>query len=229
MLACLVFGLPLLLAVRAWLPETLEQPAPLPGLAGMLGAYVTLLRIPVFRAYCAITACATSMFFAFAAGGPMVVVQGLGKAPTTYAIAMMAISVAWSSGTFASARLVPRVGTGRMLRIGTLVTTSGGLLAFLVPLLAGPSLLLFFLPMWVVALGNGMTQPSAIASAVSVRPMLAGTASGLVGAVQMGAGALATVVAGTTETGGAVATGASMLIGALGAQVAMWRVRRAGG
>ena len=39
MLSCLVFGLPLLLAVRAKLPETLAQPAPLPGLGGMLGAY----------------------------------------------------------------------------------------------------------------------------------------------------------------------------------------------
>ena len=61
----------------------------------MLGAYLTLLRIPVFRGYCAITACATSMFFSFAAGRPVVVVQGLGHAPTTYAIAMMLISVGW--------------------------------------------------------------------------------------------------------------------------------------
>ena len=106
MLACLLFGLPLLLAVRAKLPETLAQPAPLPGLGGMLGAYRQLLRIPAFRAYCGITACATSMFFSFAAGGPMVVVQGLGHAPTTYAVAMMMVSVGWSSGTFTAARLV---------------------------------------------------------------------------------------------------------------------------
>ena len=70
MLACLVFALPLLLAVRARLPETLAEPAPLPGLAGLLGAYVQLLRIPAFRGYCGLTAFATAAFFAFAAGGP---------------------------------------------------------------------------------------------------------------------------------------------------------------
>ncbi len=156
MLSCLAFGLPLLLAVRAWLPETLAQPAPLPGLGGMLGAYRTLLRIPVFRAYCGITACATSMFFAFAAGGPMVVVQGLGHPPTTYAIAMMLVSVGWSSGTFTAARLVGKLGTGRMLVLGldaadavllvlTLVTS---MLTFSLPrtnmLFGSVHLLLFF-------------------------------------------------------------------------------------
>jgi DHA1 family bicyclomycin/chloramphenicol resistance-like MFS transporter len=195
----------------------------------MLGAYRTLLRIPVFRAYCGITACATSMFFSFAAGGPMVVVQGLGHAPTTYALAMMLVSLGWSSGTFTAARLVPRIGTGRMLRLGTSITTAGGLVALLLPLLLPPSLLLFFLPMVVVAIGNGMTQPSAIAAAVSVRPQLAGTASGLIGALQMGAGALGTVLAGSTESGAGLATGAWMLAGALGGQFGMWAVRRAGG
>ncbi|MBK1657998.1 Bcr/CflA family efflux MFS transporter [Paracraurococcus ruber] len=229
MLSCLVFGLPLLLAVRARLPETLAQPAPLPGLGGMIGAYRTLLRIPLFRGYCVITACATSMFFAFAAGGPMVVVQGLGHSATTYAVAMMAISVGWSSGTFTAARLVQRLGTARMLRIGTVVTTAGGLLALAMPALAAPTLLLFFLPMAVVALGNGMTQPSAIAAAISVRPQLAGTASGLLGSLQMGAGALATVLAGVTESGAGLATGAWMLAGALGAQAGLMLVRRHGG
>ena len=91
-----------------------------------------------------------------------------------------------------------------------------------------PHILGFFLPMALVAIGNGMTQPSAIAGALSVRPQLAGTASALVGALQMGAAALATVLAGVTEGGSGIATGAWMLVGALGAQVALRAVRRAG-
>ena len=101
--------------------------------------------------------------------------------------------------------------------------------ALALPLLAPPSLLGFFIPMALVAIGNGMTQPSAVAAAISVRPMLAGTASGLIGALQMGAGALATVLAGVTEGGSGIATGAWMLAGALGAQLALRAVRRAGG
>jgi DHA1 family bicyclomycin/chloramphenicol resistance-like MFS transporter len=229
MLACLVFGLPLLVAVRAKLPETLAQPTPLPGIAGMLGAFRQLLRIPVFRAYVGITTWSSSVFFAFAVGGPLVVINGMGHPPTTYALAMMGIAIGWSSGTFTAARLVRRLGTPRMLRLGTMVTTAGGLLALAVQLFLPPHLALFFVPMMVVALGNGMTMPSAIAAAVSVRPQLAGTASGLVGALQMGFGALMSVLAGLTETGTGVATAAWMLAGGLGTQLALRAARRAGG
>jgi len=226
MLACLVFGLPLLIAVQTRLPETLREKQALPGLAGLLGAYLSLLRVPAFRAYCAVTAFSTSMFFAFSVGGPYVIVQHLGYSATAYAVAMMLISVGWAAGTFTAARISQRVGTQRMIRIGTSVTLAGGALGLLVPCLATPTLVLFFAPMVVVALGNGMTQPSAIASAVSVRPNLAGTASGLIGAAQMGAGALASIAAGSMEGGSGIATGAWMLAGALGAQWGVLALRR---
>lgn len=226
MLACLLFGLPLLLAVWARLPETLAQPAPLPGLAGLLGAYVQLVRLPAFRAYAAVTAFSTCVFFAFAAGGPLVVIERMGHAPTVYGAALMLISVGWMSGTFMVARLVHRLGVMRMLNLGTAVTLAGGVSAVLVEVLLADHILLFFLPMMVVAVGNGMTQPNAIAAAVSVRPQLAGTASGLVGALQMGAGALMTLAAGTTETGSGLATALWMFAGGIGAVLALVAVRR---
>jgi DHA1 family bicyclomycin/chloramphenicol resistance-like MFS transporter len=43
------------------------------------------------------------------------------------------------------------------------------------------------MPIWI---GNGLTMPSVTASALSVRPELAGTASGLLGAAQLGVGAV---------------------------------------
>lgn len=227
MLACLVFGVPLLLAIWRWLPETLTVPAPLPGLAGLLGAHAALLRLPAFRAYAAVTAFSTCVFFAFAAGGPLVVIGRMGHAPTTYGAALMLISVSWMAGTFAVSRLVHRLGVMRMLRLGTAVTLAGGVLAMAVELLLPAHILLFFLPMAVVAVGNGMTQPNAIAAAVSVRPQLAGTASGLVGALQMGSGALMTMAAGWTETGSGLATAGWMFAGGLGALASLHAVRRA--
>lgn len=227
MLACLVFGVPLLLAIWRWLPETLTVPAPLPGLAGLLGAHAALLRLPAFRAYAAVTAFSTCVFFAFAAGGPLVVIGRMGHAPTTYGAALMLISVSWMAGTFAVSRLVHRLGVMRMLRLGTAVTLAGGVLAMAVELLLPAHILLFFLPVAVVAVGNGMTQPNAIAAAVSVRPQLAGTASGLVGALQMGSGALMTMAAGWTETGSGLATAGWMFAGGLGALASLHAVRRA--
>jgi len=55
-----------------------------------------------------------------------------------------------------------------------------------------------------VGLGNGLTMPSANAGALSVRPKLAGSASGLKGALAVGGGAVLTSIAAVilTEGGG---------------------------
>ena len=53
-----------------------------------------------------------------------------------------------------------------------------------------------FLPVYAVGLANGLTLPNAIAGSVSVRPDLAGAASGFGGAMQIGFGAVATVIVG---------------------------------
>jgi len=62
----------------------------------------------------------------------------------------------------------------------------------------------FFGPIFFVGLGNGVTLPSANAGIVSVRPHLAGSASGLGGAMMIGGGAALSALAGavlSAETG----------------------------
>ena len=53
-----------------------------------------------------------------------------------------------------------------------------------------------FLPLMLNGVGNGMTIPGGTAAALSVRPDLAGTAAGLVGATQLGIGAAASILVG---------------------------------
>ena len=51
-----------------------------------------------------------------------------------------------------------------------------------------------------VGIGNGLTMPSSNAGALSVRPGLAGSASGLSGALTVGAGAILTSITGAILT-----------------------------
>ncbi len=51
-----------------------------------------------------------------------------------------------------------------------------------------------------VGIGNGLTNPSSTAGALSVRPALAGSASGLSGALTVGAGAVLTSFTGAFMT-----------------------------
>ena len=91
-----------------------------------------------------------------------------------------------------------------MMMSGNIVAASGMVLAIA---LFGAGLhhpLSLFGPVFFTGVGNGLTLPSANAGMVSVKPHLAGSASGLGGAMQVGGGAALSVVAGallTTRSG----------------------------
>lgn len=224
--SCLALGLPLLFAAWRVLPETLAQPQPLPGFGGALRLYRALLVIPAFRAYTALTALSTGVFFAFMSGAPYVVVNGLGLSSTAYAIAFVSISVTYAFGNLLAGRMSVRVGLMPMLRAGILITSVFAIVMLGTILWLPAHIALFFAPMAVIAVGNGIAQPNAIAGAVSVRPQLAGTASGLIGSVQMALGAVLTLVVGLTETGTGVATAVVMCLCGILSQIAFAYVRR---
>ena len=62
--------------------------------------------------------------------------------------------------------------------------------------------LAIFLPMFFIALSNGMTIPNGNAAAMSTHPEVAGAAAGISGAVTIGIGALMTVLMGYVQDGG---------------------------
>jgi DHA1 family bicyclomycin/chloramphenicol resistance-like MFS transporter len=66
-----------------------------------------------------------------------------------------------------------------------------------------------FLPQILISFGNGLLLPTSVAGAVSIRPQVAGTASGLTGFVQMAIGAAAAQLGGLVI---AHATGAMPLL-----------------
>ncbi len=60
-----------------------------------------------------------------------------------------------------------------------------------------------FLPQIIVGFGNGLLLPTSIAGAVSIRPQVAGTASGMTGFIQMAIGAVAAQLSGHVIAGAA--------------------------
>jgi DHA1 family bicyclomycin/chloramphenicol resistance-like MFS transporter len=72
--------------------------------------------------------------------------------------------------------------------------------------LPGWEMATIFLPQIVIGFGNGLLLPTSIAGAVSIRPQVAGTASGLTGFIQMSVGALAAQLGGHVVAQAASAT-----------------------
>jgi DHA1 family bicyclomycin/chloramphenicol resistance-like MFS transporter len=229
MVACLGFAAPLALVCWRRLPETLPAPQPLPGLFAILSAYRAVWAQPTFRAYATLTACSTGVFFAFLGGAAHVVVEGMGYSPVMFALAFATISVAFACGNWITGRFAARFGVLRLVGLGILLNVVGALLATVTMVALPPHIIGFFLPMGIVAIGNGMVQPSAIAGALAARPQLAGTASALVGAMQMGFGAAMTFLVGVIEHGAGLGTSLTMVGASAGSWLALRGARRVGG
>jgi MFS transporter, DHA1 family, multidrug resistance protein len=188
MLGC---GLIVIVMAILRLPETHFDRTTRISVGGMVTGYAALLRNPAFVGYTTTGLFNTCQFFAFLGAVPYVAMTVIGLEPYVYGLYFIMISVGYMFGNFLSGRFATRMGTERMLLLGctTCVVGSAALVAcvFVGPLTA----LDVFLPMAVGAMGSGMILPSAMAGAVSVNPRAAGAASGLMGFLQMTAGAIA--------------------------------------
>ena len=143
-------------------------------------------------------------------------------------------AVGYFTGNFLSGAFSTRVGVNRMILWGSLMNTLGIFLSLVIMMAGGGNEYTFFGFMTLVGVGNGMSIPNATAGALSVRPHLAGSASGLNGSIMLGLGAALSALAGallTPETGAMPLLWlmfATALLG-IGAIVAViWRARRLG-
>ncbi|MEM5491977.1 multidrug effflux MFS transporter [Hoeflea sp. AS16] len=168
------------------------------------GAYPELVRSRRFWGYSLTATFASGSFFSFLGGGPFVATTILGLPPSQLGLYFIFIALGYMTGNFFSGRFASQIGINRMMVTGCMIATAGMALALVLFLAGVWHPLSFFGPMLFVGLGNGVTLPSANAGIVSVRPHLAGSASGLGGAMMIGGGAALSALAGailSVETG----------------------------
>jgi len=165
-------------------------------MGAQLRSYPELLSSRRFWGYALTAAFTSGTFFAFLGGGPFVATEIFGLSPSQYGLYFALVSIGYMLGNYLSGRFSQIVGINRMMLAGNLVATVGMAAPLLLLLVGHQSALALFGPVGFVGIGNGMTLPNANAGLVSVRPHLAGSASGLGGALQIGGGAALSVVAG---------------------------------
>ncbi len=190
--------------------------------------YPVLCRSLRFWGYAMAAALSSGAFFAYLGGAPYVGDHVFGLEPAQVGFYFGAPALGYFAGNFISGRFSVAVGVNRMVYWGTLIT-AGGIAVNLGLFYAGlGSAASFFGLMTLMGLGNGMTIPNATAGALSVRPDLAGTASGLSGALMIGGGAGLSALAGVwlTPESGAFPLLWIMLVVALGAIVTILLVMR---
>lgn len=139
---------------------------------------------------------ASGTFFAFIGGAPYVAENHLNMKPSELGIYFICIATGYMIGNFLSGRFTERFGIFTMMNSGALFSITGVAISLIYFYAGYAHPFGFFAPLLLVGMGNGLTLPSAMAGIVSVRPHIAGSASGLGGAVQIGGGAMLSVLAG---------------------------------
>ena len=174
------------------------------GFRDQIKSWPALFGSPRFWGYSLCMAFASGAFFALLGGASFVAGEVFHLSPFWGGFCLGAPATGYAVGNFLSGRHSVRLGIDKMAILGTIVTIAGmGIsLAFALGGLQHP--IIFFGFCTLMGIGNGMTLPNATAGLLSVRPRLAGTASGLGGAIMVGGGAALSQYAGgllTVESG----------------------------
>ncbi len=196
--------------------------------------YPELFKSRRFWGYSLCMAFSTGAFYAFLAGAPLVTKALFSMSAGTLGIYLGTITLGFFLGSFLSGRYASHYSLTTFMisgRIAACIGLSAGLGLFLAGYVHVISL---FGATIFVGLGNGLTMPSSKAGAMSVKPELAGSASGLSGALTVAGGAVITSITGVilTEANGAYALLGMMLfcsaMGLAAALYVLWIDRREG-
>jgi DHA1 family bicyclomycin/chloramphenicol resistance-like MFS transporter len=175
-------------AIALALPETRRDRTEAGGFRGDVGS---LFTSRAFIGYMLCQVLASQIIFAFAGGGPYIVVMQMGRTSAEYGAWFATTGFAYLIGNLFCVRFAPRHSLERLIWFGLALQLAGSLLNLLwgvTGLNQAPSWL--FGTQMLVMFANAFVMSNSAAGAISVRPEAAGTASGAMGFLQMGLGSL---------------------------------------
>ncbi|WP_338421473.1 multidrug effflux MFS transporter [Paracoccus salsus] len=191
--------------------------------------YPILARSHRFWGYCLAATLSSGCFFAYLGGAPFVGTQVFGLTPAQVGYFFAAPSIGYLIGNFLSGRFTARMGLNPMILTGAIICLAALSLSLGATLLDRVDPVVFFGAIAFMGLGNGLVIPNTNIGMMSVRPELAGTASGLGGALAVAGGAGLSALAGALLRPGAGATPLQVIMCASAAgslAAVLWVLRR---
>jgi MFS transporter, DHA1 family, multidrug resistance protein len=184
------------------LAETNRRPVRLDPI-GMAGSYVTLLRSRQFRGFAVCSAATSASWFTFCGSAPFLLTTVMHREPTAYGLYILPAMGTYMLGNAIAARFAVRWGTMPLFILGLALSLAcGGWMVLWC--IAGATPWALFLPIAISSIGNGMSQPAAMAAGLATQPRIAGAASGLIGCLQMTVSGLGTFAVGLLPHGSAL-------------------------
>ncbi|MGZ0715937.1 multidrug effflux MFS transporter [Pseudomonas palleroniana] len=216
-----------LVMTRLQLPETHPAERRLgKTLGNAIGSYGALLRDPVFIGLSLVSGFGLATFFVFIGSAPFVYIEYFGLTPTQFSLCFALNAASFFTMSQLTARLSARYGLARLIRGSVIAVAS--VLGLLAVTTAWSSHLAVMMSLLFIGFGFlGLLLPAAGVLSLEDHGAVAGSASALLGAIQMITGAVCMALVGVF----ADHTPAPMLVGialcALAALlVTLWTLRR---
>ena len=191
-------------------------------LASALRAYGLLLRDRHYLGLVFIGGCAMSGFFVYLASSPFVLINHYGLTPTQYSLAFSVNAVAFIGASQLTGALGERFGLVRVVKAAA--SASGAVMLVLLGYyLAGGDQLAVLIALYFIASAfMGLVIPTTSVLALEQHGAIAGTASALLGTLQMLTGAAAMGVVGLFSSGQPLPMVVGMAAGALVGVALTW-------
>ena len=172
----------------------------------LVANYAQVLSDRVFIRFALAVAFSYAGLFAFTSGSSFVIIDALGVPADRFGYFFAGAVVGYIAGTQIAGKFTLKLGIERMVVMGALVGAAGGIAMAIVawsgwvgPGIAGAVTLV--IPMAVFMIGIGIVMPNANAGAIGPFATMAGTASAVVGFLQMSIAAVIGVVFGQLHDG----------------------------
>ena len=202
------------MSVRA-VPETLPAARRRPfGLRATLRTYRALLHDRTFVGLVLVAGLAMAALFGYVAGSSFVFQDGFGLDEQQFALVFATGAVFLIGATQLNAALLGRFEPRQLLPVALVLGTAAAVALLVLSVTGTGGFIGVVAPLWTALFAVGVVLPNAPALALARHGETAGTASALLGAVQMGVGAVVSPLVGVLGND-AVAMGAVMLLGAV--------------
>ncbi|AXO68514.1 Inner membrane transport protein YdhC [Rhizobium rhizogenes] len=154
----------------------------------LLSAYGILLTEPRFLLAALVLGGSIGALYAQATMLTFILIGEVGMTPTAFGIGMLMQTGAYFFGSIALRYIAPRLGDRRSVMLGLCFSGAGGLLILLSVFLIPPSFFSIMAPVAVATVGIALLTPSMVTAALAPFPHIAGSASAMMGFIQMGSG-----------------------------------------
>lgn len=185
--ASIAFGV-CILAIKQ-LTESCPQKSASLKVNQVLDQYSQVLKSNQYIGYALSSTFIACAFYIFIGSAPYIVVNYLGGNSADFGNWFLIVALAFMLGSICSGTLTKRITINAMISIGHTISLLGATTLLLLNYVGELNYFSLFIPMSLLTFGRGLSQPSAQSAAIACALSRAGTASGLLGFIQLIIGA----------------------------------------